>query len=260
MLRISNAARGKYVAYCEGDDYWHNRSKLDKQVSFLSTNPTYGLVHSDYDVLYEGRRKLVRNFVGILKMLDDSNAFCEVLINRRIILTVTVCLVRALLSEALQHHAELMDDSWPMSDLQTWLEVARVTKIKYLPESLATYYVHPESASQSRDLLKVLRFRKRTRDLILHYAEKYSCPVEIKNEARAIMALGLMRYAYEAEDSGIMEELLQDTRPHFKKLPFTSMLYYYGARGGVLRSLVRPGLLAIRILNRARGVSGWRTF
>ena len=35
--------RGKYVAICEGDDCWLDKTKLSKQIKLMESNPTYGL-------------------------------------------------------------------------------------------------------------------------------------------------------------------------------------------------------------------------
>lgn len=59
MLANLRAARGKYIALCEGDDFWIDPRKLDKQVKFMEENQEYALCAGNSRVINEDKPELV---------------------------------------------------------------------------------------------------------------------------------------------------------------------------------------------------------
>ena len=54
-----NKCIGKYIALCEGDDYWIDPLKLQKQVDFLKLNKGYSFVFTPSQVLNDSTNKII---------------------------------------------------------------------------------------------------------------------------------------------------------------------------------------------------------
>lgn len=88
-INLLNSAKGKYIALCEGDDYWTDPYKLQKQVDFLEANEEYVICYHDARVVDENNNLISESKLPDIYKKDASSD--DLITVNAWPLTLTVC-------------------------------------------------------------------------------------------------------------------------------------------------------------------------
>jgi len=142
------AARGKYMAILEGDDYWTDPHKLQLQVDFLESHPECALCFHPVDVIYEGEAK------GEMKRLPQHQpkdfSTLEDLLVGNFISNISVMYRRGLLSTYPEWFFRVPIYDWPLHILY-----AQHGLIGYIDRVMAEYRIHPDGIWSQKATVEV---------------------------------------------------------------------------------------------------------
>jgi glycosyltransferase involved in cell wall biosynthesis len=153
-------AVAKYIALCEGDDYWTDPLKLQKQVEFLEVNHEYVLVHTNVSILYERSGKIFQTKDALINNQYDKNITIQeaILSSKYIIRTASVMVRNNILSQIVNNNSFLFSNNFLMGDTPLWYSLSKIGKFQFLPESTMVYRRHFGSATNGT-LVHKLRFK-----------------------------------------------------------------------------------------------------
>lgn len=148
-------AQGKYIALCEGDDFWTDPLKLQKQFDFMEANPEYALCCSDASKLIEESGITYTN-----KLSATSRELTYRELNGDVqVITATIFMRRDCVNACYQAIPKLRKRKWLMGDLPLVLYMAANHKIYYMSDSLACYRIRKSSEAHGNAAHLVRFFR-----------------------------------------------------------------------------------------------------
>ncbi|PHR74602.1 MAG: hypothetical protein COA67_00575 [Lutibacter sp.] len=135
FMDIVENCSGKYIAFLDGDDYWADPLKLQKQVSFLEQNTDFGICFHNVAIYDQENNKLIDD--NITREVKETTDIIE-LANGNYIHTPSVML-----------RNDFVIPDWfeksPIGDWTLYMIVLKEKKIKKLKEVMSVYRTHDTS-------------------------------------------------------------------------------------------------------------------
>lgn len=162
-------AQGKYLALCEGDDYWIDPLKLQKQVDFLET-------HLDYSMCFH--RAKIENEINKpnvfihCSMIEDRDYTGDELFRTWTVPTASMIFRREVLN-----YKNITDKRILYGDIILILRCAEFGKIKGMSSEMSVYRIQQNSATNNPTLNK--NRIEATPSFLDFIRENFSC---VKNE------------------------------------------------------------------------------
>jgi glycosyltransferase involved in cell wall biosynthesis len=149
--------QGKYIALCEGDDYWTDLSKLQKQFNFLEANPKYVGCFHNTEERYEDEQDKA-SFLYCNYPSSKAISFADLSFGN-LIPTCSVMYRNNLFNEFPDWYFRLNMADWPLHLLNS-----QFGSFWFIPQVMGVHRLHKESVWMLQDVERNREFIKHAYD------------------------------------------------------------------------------------------------
>ena len=164
--RTFEACRGKYVAYLDGDDWWCDPLKLQKQADLMEADPKCGMCYTRASNYWQATDRTEPDHP------DHYTDFARLLCS----LTIANCATLARRELIARYYDEVCPEEhpeWKTDDAPMWLWFSVRSRISYLPDITAVHRRLPDSVSHSTAYRKRIAFCDSLMDISLWFEAHY---------------------------------------------------------------------------------------
>jgi len=148
--RNSVHCRGEFMAYCEGDDYWTDPLKLQKQVDAFRAHPSVGICFCGAELTKPNSPEIACEWDGSAfapGLIKGELAFKNICFGRKeyrwpggegFLMTASIMVRRATYLSARQKY-DIFHWRLYLGDTTTWLGLASLSDAYYIPDKVSVY-------------------------------------------------------------------------------------------------------------------------
>jgi len=166
FLDAVKQATGGYIAICDGDDYWLDCYKLQKQVDFLSQNRGYSFTCTNFLQQFGNEKEISGPLINIA---NDANITLKSFLDKSIIGTLTVVARTNILKAVLNKYTDSEILDWGMADYPLWLELLHTADGRFLNFNSSCYRILANSASGRQTFSRELKFHLKALEILNNF-------------------------------------------------------------------------------------------
>ncbi len=223
--RTFEACRGKYVAYCDGDDWWSDPQKLRRQVEAMEADPACGMCYTRAYNYYQGTDRTEPDHEE--HYTDFDRLLCS--------LTICNCTTLARRELIARYYGEVHPEAhseWLTDDAPMWLWFSVCSRISYLPVLTAVHRRLPQSVSHSTQWHKRIAFCDSLMDISLWFEAHYGTGHNRMRILRKRSSVALWVLSY----NGTVREYLARWRHDITAAP--RLLFYPEGAGLLVKKIL----------------------
>lgn len=157
----------KYMAICEGDDYWIDPLKLKKQVDYMAVHSKCSLCYTSAKVFDQELNAFLSSTLG-----EPCDSF-ETLLKKNVIPTLTV-LYKSEMQKGYNEEINPLKYKWSLGDYPLWLWMAAHGEIHYISDKTGVYRKMVGSASHPTSADKFKKLINDANDIAVLFDQKFN--------------------------------------------------------------------------------------
>lgn len=160
----------KYIALCEGDDYWTDPYKLQKQINYMESHPECVLTHTGFSYLENGKTTIAEKEGEKIKEISDSKIIFNILNGNNYRIQTCTAIYRLATYYTILPQLKKINGLFLMGDTPLWVNLLQCGTIHYIDSPTSVYRIGNDTASHPKSLKSILRFNLSCAEMRVYYS------------------------------------------------------------------------------------------